>query len=224
MKETSSTFSPTVVAITRTEATIDEIRPGLQEYGHPVFQARSASEAKRVVPRINPRYVVLDEKVYDASLDDYPGRQVIIVSNNDDSIHKAKAIEAGAETYLTKGWIKLIPQLVHAMDQRENPNEKKEIEVFGLRVDPSTKTISFNGNLIPLMKGDFDYFDLLLRSEGYANTYSGFRKGIGRRRNGDSNTGLRMAMSRIRKELKDSGVPLVIKNVPKTGYKVTQTL
>ena len=156
---------------------------------------------------------------------------VIIVSARERENEKVKALDMGADDYVTKpfGIFELMARIRTALRHRNRSaaaSMHEENSVFhhkGLSMDVSKHQVLLNGEEIHLTGKEFRILELLFRHKGKVLTYSWLMQQIW----GDfipaDNQILRVNMANIRKKLKENiEEPIYIKTELGVGYRMPE--
>ena len=209
----------------------------LEESGYQVITAESAREAKMLFLSYCPSLVLLDLGLPDEDgiivlehmkkwHEEIP---VLVVSAREREAEKVRALDMGADDYVTKpfGISELMARvrtaLRHAGNLKREP-ENLENEVFsqnGLVLDVPHHKVTLDGNDIHFTVHEFKILELLFRHKGRVLTYSWMLKQIWGNYMTSDNQILRVNMANIRRKLKENPAqPRFIQTELGVGYRL----
>ncbi len=131
---------------------------------------------------------------------------VLILSARHDSADKVRALELGADDYMTKPfWPGELVARVQARLRRPELRRGGVVEAGGLSVDLEGRLVAVDGKPVPLTRVEFDLLALLARRPGAAVSRASLLEGVlDPDREGTERT-LDVHVSRIRKKLGSAG-------------------
>ncbi|QPB84472.1 response regulator [Pseudoalteromonas rubra] len=211
----------------------------LTEKSFTVSLCHRGDEAPQQILSLNPDLVILDGML--PGLDgldvckqvrpQYCG-PILMLTARDEDMDEVLGLEMGADDYLTKPVrARVLLARIRALLRRHNPTSvepdppgnTERIEIQGLLVDKSARTVTLQGETIDVSSKEFDLLWLLAKSAGELVTrdfltqslrgfeYDGFDRSIDLR------------ISRLRKKLGDNPVaPFRIKTVWGQGYQLVR--
>jgi DNA-binding response OmpR family regulator len=147
---------------------------------------------------------------------------VLVLSARNDTTDKVRALELGADDYLTKPfWPEELLARVHARLRRPVMQRAGLLEVGELAIDPEGRRVSVKGETIELTKVEFDLLAALARRPGAALTRAWLVENVlDPERDGTERT-LDVHVSRLRKKLGSAGGQVA--TVWGVGYKLEAT-
>lgn len=210
------------------EADIREfLKTTLTAHGYQVQTASSCAEARAFIENGLP-----DAALLDLGLPDGSGHELIalirskgntpalILSARDQEQEKIRALDAGAEDYLTKPFStgELLARLRVML--RRMPQDKPQVfEVDGLQIDIDRHQVRCEGELVHLTPIEFDVLAALAAGEGRVMTHTSLMQAVWGERLEENTHYLRIYMRQLRNKLeKDPTQPRYIKTVPGVGY------
>jgi DNA-binding response OmpR family regulator len=144
---------------------------------------------------------------------------VLVLSARNDTADKVRALELGADDYLTKPfWPEELLARVHARLRRPVMQRSGAIEVGALLIDPEGRRVTVGGEGVDLTKVEFDLLAALARRPGAAITRAWLVENVlDPERDGTERT-LDVHVSRLRKKLGAAGGQVA--TVWGVGYKL----
>lgn len=158
------------------------LRVGLTTEGYAILEAENAAEATAMVTAERPDLVILD-----LGLPDLPGHDllarwraaqidlpIVILSSRTDETGIVKALEAGADDYVTKpfGMRELAARLRVALRHRlQQQGEKAVFQTGELSVDLVKRIVRVSGREVKLSPKEYDILRLLVQHAGKVLTH-----------------------------------------------------
>ena len=143
---------------------------------------------------------------------------VLVLSARNDTADKVRALQLGADDYMTKPfWPEELVERVRARLRRPKLERSDVLEVGILRIDRARREVSVRGERVEVTRVEFDFLLALAERPGEAVT----RRWLAERvldpdRNGDERT-LDVHVSRLRKKL---GREAIVETVWGIGYRL----
>jgi two-component system KDP operon response regulator KdpE len=144
--------------------------------GYDVLTAPDGTTALRVAARDHPDVVVLDLGLPDldgadvvSALRERSTVPVVVLSARSDSVDKVRALDRGADDYVTKpfGVDELLARLRAAVRRAAIPAHADErVEADGLVVDLAARTVERDGVPVALTRTEWAILDVLVRNRG----------------------------------------------------------
>jgi two-component system, OmpR family, KDP operon response regulator KdpE len=227
MNERSAT-----VLLIEDEAPIRQfLRIALEAHGYHVVEARCGEDGLGLAGQHHPDLVVLD-----LGLPDLDGEQVIsrlrewsdvpilILSVRDDENEKVRALDAGANDYVTKpaGILELMARVRVLLRTRESGDEELVVfERHGLRVDLSRRSVLLNETPVYLTRKEYELLRLLVRSAGRVLTHQHLLRELWGQTFTSETHYLRVLVSGLRQKLGDEPAnPRYIVTEQGVGYRL----
>lgn len=208
------------------------LRLTLEAQGFSVSLAGTAREAKREVLARRPDVILLDLGLPDgdgheviASLREWSRTPIIVVSAREQEAEKIKALESGADDYLTKPFAagELIARIRVALRHadRIDGTGSHLFEVAGLTVDLAARRVSVDGEEVHLTPIEYKLLGLLVRHAGKVLTHGQLLKEVWGQQSLDNTHYLRIHTQHLREKLKDDPLkPRFIITEPGIGYRL----
>lgn len=209
------------------------LRVVLREAGFEVVGAQSASEALDIAAVRPPRAAIVDLVLPDGDgievtrrLREWSEMPILVLSAVGEEEQKVKALEAGADDYITKpfGARELVARLRAALRRGESARGEQEpsVEVEGLRIDLAARSVSREGQPIHLTPIEFDLLRVLVRNRGRLMTHRVLLGEVWGPGYLDDVAALRTHIARLRGKIEPPGAqsrPRYIVTDPGVGYR-----
>ncbi len=152
----------------------------LREAGFEVVPAETASEALDRAAVRPPQAAIIDLVLPDGdgievtrSLREWSQMPILVLSAMGDEDAKVRALEAGADDYVTKpfGSRELVARLQAALRRAAPEGEEPVVSTDGLEVDLAARAVRRDGESIHLTPIEFDLLRALVRNRGRLMTH-----------------------------------------------------
>jgi two-component system, OmpR family, KDP operon response regulator KdpE len=157
------------------------------------------------------------------SLREWSTMPVIFLSSVSAERHKVRALQAGADDYVTKpfGSLELIARL-HATMRRANPiADEPLVELDDLEINLAARVVRRRGREVHLTPIEFKLLRVLLQHRGRLLTHNALLRAVwGSAYEGDRQT-LRAHMANLRRKLKLDDEASRIRTLPGVGYRLS---
>ena len=201
--------------------------------GYKVISASSGAEAKSAASAYMPDIILLD-----LGLPDMDGTELIkvfrewniptiVVSARNMETDKVKALDLGADDYISKPFS--APEMlarIRAVLRRNASRQTNEdsYEVGDFRIDFARRTVSIKGEIIKLTQVEYKIVEFIARNPGKVLTYSQIMNHVwGPFAEDETNRILRVNMSNIRHKIEqDSMAPRYILTEIGVGYRMAE--
>ncbi len=205
--------------------------PTLETQGYQVITATTASEGIAMARSHNPDLVLLDLGLPDADglsvllqLRAWSRRPVIIISARNQERDKVRALDQGADDYLTKpfGAAELLARIRVALRHAiQSPNADPVFVMGGLRVDLERREVSVDGSSARLTPIEYRLLEALVRRAGRVSTHQQLLTEVWGPGGEGQNHYLRIYMAQLRKKLEaDPTRPRFFLTEPGVGYRL----
>jgi len=203
---------------------------GLRAEGYEVLLAVNAAEGLALAATRSPDLVVLDIGLPDreghevlAELRQWSQVPVLMLSVRDSETEKVKALDAGANDYVTKpfGIQELMARLRVLLRSRPGePEAPQRYDDGRLAIDLARREVALDGQSLPLTRKEYAVLALLLRHAGRVVTQQQLLRDIwGASHTHDSHY-LRIVVGKLRQKLGDDpAAPRWLKTEPGVGYR-----
>ena len=206
--------------------------PILSAQGYSVLSAVSASEGIAMARSHNPDLVLLDLGLPDLdglavlrAMREWSRRPVIIISARSQEREKVRALDAGADDYLTKpfGAAELLARIRVALRHTVQTSAPQSVfTLAGLRVDLDRREVSVDGELVRLTPIEYRLLEALVRRAGRVATHQQLLTEVWGPGGEGQNHYLRIYMAQLRKKLEaDPNRPSFFLTEPGVGYRLS---
>jgi two-component system, OmpR family, KDP operon response regulator KdpE len=205
---------PTRILVVDDEAAIRRfLRTGLAAQGYVVDEAESGTQAIELARKQPPDLVILD-----LGLGDMDGTEalqqlrrtslvpVVVLSVRNDEKEKVRALDLGADDYVTKpfGMEELIARVRTAL--RHRLQQKGEMPVFhsgDLAVDVARRLVTLKGTEVKLSAKEFDLLQCLVKHAGKVLTHQFLLREVWGPANAEDVQYLRVYVRTLRQKLEE---------------------
>jgi DNA-binding response OmpR family regulator len=161
-----------ILAVEDEPAIVRMLERGLSAYGHQVIPAKTGEDAIAAAGDEGVELVLLDIAL--PGIDGHevlaqirarrPGLPVLMLTARDDIGHKLRALDAGADDYLTKPFAfdELLAR-IRAVARRTNPQQAAQLEAGDLRLDLLGRRAWRGKRLVELSAREFALLEYLMR-------------------------------------------------------------
>jgi two-component system KDP operon response regulator KdpE len=201
----------------------------LREAGFEVTATATAAEALDRASLDSPDAAIIDLVLPDgdgvevcASLRSWSKMPIIVLSAIGEEEEKVRALEAGADDYVTKpfGPKELVARLRAALRRTPGTDQQPVIELGGLRIDFSAHAVSRDGEQVHLTPTEFELLGTLARNRGRLMTHSALLSEVwGPAWEADTAT-LRTHIANLRRKIEGAGQPRLIRTDTGIGYRI----
>jgi two-component system KDP operon response regulator KdpE len=203
---------------------------GLRAEGYEVVLAATAAEGLMLTATVAPDVVILD-----LGLPDQDGQQVLVqlrtwseipvlvLSVRDGERDKVRALDAGANDYVTKPFsIQELMARLRALLRHRGQDEQPPIYDDGrLRVDMALREVTVDRQAISLSRKEFAVLGMLVRHRGRVVTQQQLLRDIWGPSHVEDTHYLRILLARLRQKLGDDATtPRWLKTEPGVGYRL----
>ena len=209
------------------------LRITLQSHGYRLVEAGTGEEGQRQASTRNPDIVLLDLGLPDMDGIEVTKRfrewsevPIIVISAREQEEDKIKALDAGADDYLTKpfGAGELLARIRVALRHRvmlQSGQKDPEFTLGDLRVDMAKRLVFLKDKEIHLTPIEYRLLTVLIKNAGKVVTHTHLLKEVW----GPPYTGqteyLRVHMAQLRRKLEeDPAQPKFLINEPGIGYRL----
>lgn len=207
------------------------LRISLEAHGYTVLEARCAEDGLTLAGENQPQLVIVD-----LGLPDMDGQQVIerlrewsevpilVLSVRDDENEKVRALDSGANDYVTKpaGISELMARVRVLLRNRESDDAESAIyQRNGLRIDLSRREVRRDGVAVRVTRKEYELLRLLVRNAGRVLTHQYVLRELWGPNFAGETHYLRVLVSGLRQKLGDDpGDPHFIVTEQGVGYRL----
>lgn len=212
---------------------------GLAGYGHEVITAANAAEALTLAAQRRPDAVVLDVNLGEGPdglevcrrLREWSAVPIIMLSVRGDEAIKVKALDAGADDYLSKPFgMEELRARIGAVVRRAvvEPGAMPEsiVKAGALTIDLANRRVSVEGEEVHFTPQEYDILRLLATHPGKIITHRAILSAVWGPEYADMTHYVRIYVNQIRKKLRENPAANVryILNEPGIGYRFIDLL
>ncbi len=209
------------------------LRVTLQSQGYRLVEAATAQEGLMQATTRNPDVVLLDLGLPDFDglevtkrLREWTQTPIIVISAREQELDKVKALDAGADDYLTKPFNagELLARIRVALRHASRRNAGQQEPVFvlqNLRVDLSQRQVFVDEKEVHLTPIEYKLLTVLIRHAGKVITHSQLLNEVWGPAHVNEVQYLRVYMTQLRHKLEeDPARPRILMNEPGIGYRL----
>ncbi len=206
------------------------LRASLSAHGYTVFEATTGAEAVNAVLVTRPDIVILDLGLPDVDgvevttrLREWSTTPVLVLSVRNDEAEKIRALDAGADDYLTKpfGVGELLARLRVAVRHRTPEIANATLSSGELAVDLSRRLVTIAGQAVQLTPTEYDLLRVLITHAGKVLTQRQLLREVWGPTSESESHLLRVNISNLRRKIEaEPAMPRYILNEPGVGYRL----
>jgi two-component system, OmpR family, KDP operon response regulator KdpE len=221
---------PRVLVVDDEPQIVRALKVVLREAGFEAVAAETASQALDLAAVHPPDAAILDLVLPDGDgvevtrrLREWSEMPILVLSAVGEEDQKVRALEAGADDYITKpfGTRELVARLQAALRRTAPAEEEPKIAVDGLEIDLAARVVRRDSEPIHLTPIEFELLRVLVRNRGRLMTHRTLLAEVwGPQSLGDIQP-LRTHIARLRAKIEPEGTttPLYIVTDPGVGYR-----
>jgi len=222
--------APRVLVVDDEGQILRALRVVLREAGFEPVPAETAAEALDLAAVRPPQAAIVDLVLPDGDgvevtrrLREWSDMPILVLSAVGEEEQKVRALEAGADDYITKpfGTRELVARLQAALRRAGRPGDEPALSVDGLEVDLAARTVRRDGEPIHLTPIEFDLLRVLVRNRGRLLTHRALIAEVWGPQYVDDIQPLRTHIARLRAKIEPGGRPRYIVTDPGVGYRFT---
>ncbi|HSD76312.1 MAG TPA: response regulator transcription factor [Solirubrobacteraceae bacterium] len=204
------------------------LRIVLREAGFTVVPAATAEEALDAAALQPPDAAIVDLVLPDLDgievtrrLREWTDAPIIVLSAVGEEDEKVRALQAGADDYVTKpfGPRELVARLEAVLRRTGEGAAEPAIVADGLEVDVAAHTVRREGVEVHLTPTEFELLRVLLRHRGRLMTHRALLVEVWGPEYADDVTVLRGHIANLRRKIEPPGAPRYIRTDPGVGYR-----
>lgn len=225
---------PTYVLVVEDEPQMQKfLRLSLASEGYRLIEAARGQEGIDLARTHNPELVLLDLGLPDMdgtdvvrALREWTKKPIIVISARGQEDDKIRALDAGADDYLTKPFAtgELMARIRVALRRTMQAGTDKVepvLEVGGLRMDLDKRDVSIDGAEVHLTPNEYKLLTVLMKNAGRVLTHRYLLKEVWGPAYASQTQYLRVYMVQLRHKLeKDSARPRYLLTEPGIGYRL----
>jgi two-component system KDP operon response regulator KdpE len=201
----------------------------LREAGYEAIGAETASEALDSAALRHPDAAIVDLVLPDgdgvdvcAQLRAWSEMPILVLSAIGEEEQKVRALDAGADDYVTKpfGPNELVARLRAAMRRAPATGPQPRVEIGGLTVDIAAHAVSRDGEEIHLTPTEFELLRTLVRNRGRLMTHRALLTEVWGPAWGEDTATLRTHVANLRRKIELPGGERLIRTDPGVGYRI----
>jgi two-component system, OmpR family, KDP operon response regulator KdpE len=224
------TNPPRVLVVDDEPQIVRALKVVLREAGFEAVPAETASEALDLAAVRPPDAAIVDLVLPDGDgvevtrrLREWSEMPILVLSAVGEEDQKVRALEAGADDYITKpfGARELVARLQAALRRAAPAEEEPSVTVEGLEVDLAARAVLRDGEPIHLTPIEFELLRVLVRNRGRLMTHRKLLAEVWGPEYVDDVQPLRTHIARLRAKIEPEGSagPRYILTDPGVGYR-----
>ena len=235
----TNTLSRNTILLIEDEENIRSfISTTLKNQGYKIITAATGTEGLQLSASLCPDVILLDLGLPDMDgmdiikqLRTWTSVPVIVISARSNEHEKAKALDCGADDYITKpfGTVELLARirtsLRHSSQMSDQPAmHQKPYHHRDLTINYSDHVVTLEGNIIHLTQIEYKLLTLLARNSGKVLTYTFIMEKIWGPYVDNNNQILRVNMANIRRKIeKNPAAPEYVFTEIGIGYRMAES-
>ncbi len=223
--------TPTILIIEDEAQVRKFLRAALTSNSYQVYEAESAMEGLRQAATRNPDLVLLDLGLPDLDgltvterLREWAKMPIIVISARGKEEDKIRALDAGADDYLTKpfGVGELLARLRVALRHAARGEAgQTQFQMGNIRVDLARRQVTRDGQEVHLTPIEYKLLTTLIKHEGRVITHRQLLKEVWGPNSAEQTQYLRVYMGQLRHKLEDTpSRPQFLTTEPGVGYRL----
>ncbi|HHY66956.1 MAG TPA: response regulator [Alicyclobacillus sp.] len=206
------------------------LRVSLQAHGYETIEATDGREGLREVTVGRPDLVILDLGLPDMSgtevlraIREWSSVPVIILSVREQEEEKIRALDAGADDYVTKpfGMGELLARIRVALRHAAKGTEEPVITIGPLTIDVGLRRVTLEGKTVKLTPTEYELLKTLALHSGKVMTHRQLLRAVWGPAYEQDIHSLRVYIAQLRRKIeKDPARPMLIVTEPGVGYRM----
>jgi two-component system KDP operon response regulator KdpE len=220
---------PRVLVVDDEPQILRALRIILRDAGFEVLRAATAEEALDLAALHGPNAAIVDLVLPDGdgievtrSLREWSTMPILVLSAVGEESEKVRALEAGADDYVTKpfGPRELVARLQAALRRADPGPDEPVARADGLEVDFSAHLVRVEGEEVHLTPIEFELLRVLIRNRGRLMTHRALLEEVWGHAYADDVQVLRVHIANLRRKIERGGdAPRYIRTDPGVGYR-----
>jgi two-component system KDP operon response regulator KdpE len=226
----ASSDAPRVLVVDDEPQIVRALKVVLREAGFQAVAAETASQALDLAAVSPPDAAIVDLVLPDGDgvvltrrLREWSEMPILVLSAVGEEDQKVRALEAGADDYITKpfGTRELVARLQAALRRTTPAEEEPRIAVEGLDIDLAARVVRRDSEPIHLTPIEFELLRVLVRNRGRLMTHRALLAEVWGPGYVDDIQPLRTHIARLRAKIEPEGIegPRYIVTDPGVGYR-----
>jgi two-component system, OmpR family, KDP operon response regulator KdpE len=208
------------------------LRVILRDAGFEVIPASTAQEALDAAALQAPDAAIIDLVLPDGdgvgvtrSLREWSGMPIIVLSALGEEEQKVRALEAGADDYVTKpfGPRELVARLEAGLRRAVPGDEGPVLRAGELELDLAAHVVTLGGDEVHLTRTEFSLLTTLMGSRGRLMTHAALLREVWGPAYEDDVPTLRTHIANLRRKVEPPGASRHIRTEPGIGYRFTNS-
>jgi two-component system KDP operon response regulator KdpE len=210
------------------------LRAALQSNGYEIITASNGMDALKTFLEVNPALVITDLAMPEMDgveltreIRQRATTPVIVVSVRNQEQEKIRALDEGADDYITKPFAiqellaRVRVQLRRAAEREDEASHARPVVTVGdFEINTERHHVSLRGEQIRLTPKEFELLLLFARNPQRVMTHRALLKAIWGPAGVDQPESLRVLVAQLRRKIeRDSGIPEYIQTEPWIGYR-----
>ncbi|MEW8322184.1 MAG: response regulator transcription factor [Candidatus Thiodiazotropha taylori] len=202
---------------------------GLKRHGFSVDQAFDGEQALIYIRHNQYDTIILDLvlpkvnglNVLSTLRNEGKNDQVLILSANDQTEDRIRGLDLGADDYMVKpfSFDELVSRL-RALNRRHSGMKNPVLDISGVKIDTVSRLVSFNDKVVNLTPHEFKLLDYLAHRRGRVFSHDQLIDQLYDAASYVTRNAVEAHISSLRKRLKASGAPGLVKTRRGFGYLV----
>jgi two-component system, OmpR family, KDP operon response regulator KdpE len=224
---------PRVLVVDDEPQIVRALKVVLREAGFEALAAETGSQALDIAAVRPPQAAIVDLVLPDLDgialtrkLREWSEIPILVLSAVGEEEQKVRALEAGADDYITKpfGARELVARLNAALRRVAHGEEEPQMRVDGLEIDLAARTVRRDGEPVHLTPIEFDLLRVLARNRGRLMTHRKLLAEVWGPEYVDDIQPLRTHIARLRAKIEPGGQagPRYIVTDPGVGYRFAE--
>ena len=207
------------------------LKVGLAAYGYDFAEAATGKEGINQAAIIRPDIIILDMGLPDLDglevvrqIREWSQIPIIILSVRGQELDKVKALDLGADDYLTKPFSvsELMARIRVALRHQADLKDEPIVNLGDLYIDLARRIVKVAGTEVHLTPTEYDLLKILVSHPGKVVTHRHLITGIWGAYDQEHSQYLRIYISQLRKKIElDPNQPKFILTEPGIGYRLT---